>query len=60
MLVVAGVAADRDVGPGRVSPSVVESGAALDKFRAVIERQGGDASVVDDYAAWRRRPRART
>jgi pyrimidine-nucleoside phosphorylase len=48
MLVVAGIAADETSARARVS-KVVESGAALDKFRAVIERQGGDASVVDDY-----------
>ena len=49
MLVVAGVAADETSARARVS-EVIASGAALDKFRAVIARQGGDASVVDDYS----------
>src|SRR4029079_5216191 len=30
--------------------SVLASGAGLEKFRQLIERQGGDPSVVDDYA----------
>ena len=49
MLVVAGIAADETSARARVA-EVIASGAALDKFRAVIARQGGDASVVDDYA----------
>ncbi len=49
MLVVAGVAADETSARARVS-EVIANGAALDKFRAVIARQGGDASVVDDYS----------
>ena len=49
MLVVAGVAADEASARARVA-EVIASGAALDKFRALIARQGGDASVVDDYS----------
>jgi pyrimidine-nucleoside phosphorylase len=49
MLVVAGVAADETSARTRVS-EVIANGEALDKFRAVIARQGGDASVVDDYS----------
>jgi pyrimidine-nucleoside phosphorylase len=30
--------------------SVLASGAGLEKFRQLIERQGGDPAVVDDYA----------
>jgi len=29
--------------------SAIDSGAALDGFRALVEAQGGDAGVVDDY-----------
>ena len=49
MLVVAGIAADETSARARVT-EVIANGAALDKFRAVIARQGGDAAVVDDYA----------
>src|SRR4029079_14793245 len=28
----------------------IESGAGLDRFRRIIENQGGDPKVVDDYA----------
>ena len=48
MLVVAGVAADPDDGRRRVQ-EVVASGAALDRLKAVIAAQGGDARVADDY-----------
>jgi pyrimidine-nucleoside phosphorylase len=48
MLVVAGLAADDAAARARVT-DVIASGAAADKIRAVIARQGGDASVVDDY-----------
>jgi len=49
MLVVAGITADEKSARTRVF-EVIASGAALDKLRAVIARQGGDASVVDDYS----------
>jgi pyrimidine-nucleoside phosphorylase len=29
--------------------SAIDSGAALEKFRVIIERQGGDPRVIDDY-----------
>jgi pyrimidine-nucleoside phosphorylase len=29
--------------------TALQSGAALEKFRAIIEQQGGDARVIDDY-----------
>ena len=54
MLVVGGKASDADA-ESRVR-AVLESGQALDRFRALIAQQGGDASVVDDY---RRLPGAR-
>jgi pyrimidine-nucleoside phosphorylase len=34
---------------GRAVRHAIESGEALAKLRAIIERQGGDAEVVDDY-----------
>lgn len=48
MLVMAELAADRKTARGMVR-SVIDSGAAVEKFRDVIERQGGDPRVVDDY-----------
>ncbi len=49
MLVVAGIAPDDTAARARVT-GVIRSGAALEKFRAVVARQGGDASIVDDYS----------
>ena len=49
MLVVAGIAVDEARARARVT-EVLESGTALDRLRAVIARQGGDASVIDDYS----------
>ena len=49
LLVVAGLAPDLDAARTRVD-AVVASGAALDRFRRLIAHQGGDATVVDDYA----------
>ena len=49
MLVVAGIAADESSARARVA-EVIANGTALDKFRAVIARQGGDPAVVDDYS----------
>jgi pyrimidine-nucleoside phosphorylase len=34
---------------GRAVRHAIDSGEALAKLRAIIERQGGDAAVVDDY-----------
>jgi thymidine phosphorylase len=47
MLVMSG-AHDED-GAAEAVRTALASGAALDKLRAVIARQGGDVSVVDDY-----------
>ena len=47
MLVVGGVARDRADGARRAQATLA-SGAGLDRFRRVIEGQGGDARVVDD------------
>ena len=48
MLVAAGVAATRDAAHA-VCRQALDSGAALEKLRAIIERQGGDPRVVDEY-----------
>lgn len=48
MLVVGGKASNADA-EGMVR-AVLESGEALQKLRAMIAQQGGDASVVDDYS----------
>jgi pyrimidine-nucleoside phosphorylase len=55
MLLLAGVAPDAAAARAQLEGSL-ETGAALDKFRRVVEAQGGDARVVDDP---RRLPRAR-
>ena len=49
MLVLAGVARGEDDGRARAAAALA-SGAALDRFSRMVERQGGDASVVDDPA----------
>jgi thymidine phosphorylase len=49
MLVVGGVAADRADGERRVRAAIA-SGAGLDRFRQIIENQGGDPRVVEDDA----------
>jgi pyrimidine-nucleoside phosphorylase len=48
MLVVGGVAEDRDAASA-MCRRALDSGAALDRLRAIIERQGGDPRVIDDY-----------
>jgi pyrimidine-nucleoside phosphorylase len=48
MLVVAGVAADRAVAAA-MCRRALDSGDALERLRAIIERQGGDPRVIDDY-----------
>src|SRR4029453_17286202 len=46
-----------DVDQGRkLFHKMIESGRALDKFREIVQSQGGDASVVDDASVL---PRAR-
>jgi pyrimidine-nucleoside phosphorylase len=55
MLVLAGIAADIADGEARARAALA-SGAALEKFRAIVQQQGGDPRVVDDY---RRLPAAR-
>jgi pyrimidine-nucleoside phosphorylase len=49
MLVVGRVAADRRDADRRVSAAIA-SGAGLERFRQIIENQGGDPRVVDDYS----------
>jgi pyrimidine-nucleoside phosphorylase len=48
MLVVARVARDRAEAAG-MCRRALDSGAALERLRAIIERQGGDPRVIDDY-----------
>lgn len=49
MLVLGRVAGDRADGERRVRAAIA-SGAGLDRFRKIIEVQGGDPRVVDDYS----------
>ncbi|HEU5048676.1 MAG TPA: thymidine phosphorylase [Gemmatimonadales bacterium] len=58
MLVVAGVAEDLAAGRRMLEESV-RSGRALERFRAIIEAQGGNPAVVDDPAALPQAPVAR-
>jgi pyrimidine-nucleoside phosphorylase len=48
MLVIARVATDRSAAAA-LCLKALESGQALERFRAIIERQGGDPRVIDDY-----------
>jgi pyrimidine-nucleoside phosphorylase len=48
MLVLGGVVADRTAGE-RKARDTIASGAGLDKFRRLVEHQGGDPHVVDDH-----------
>jgi pyrimidine-nucleoside phosphorylase len=48
MLVVARVAKDRS-DAAAMCRRALDSGAALERLRAIIERQGGDPRVIDDY-----------
>ena len=50
MLLVTGAAANRDDALRKLRHAI-DSGAALDRFRAIIEAQGGNPAVVDDPAA---------
>jgi pyrimidine-nucleoside phosphorylase len=49
MLVLGKVARDR-TDAERQARAAIASGAGLDKFRQIIETQGGDPRIVDDYA----------
>ena len=49
MLVVSGVAKDR-AEAAEACRTALESGRALERLRAIIERQGGDPRVIDDYS----------
>jgi pyrimidine-nucleoside phosphorylase len=59
MLVLCGIARDGDDAERRIRWAMA-SGAGVEKFRAIIQAQGGDPAVVDDYrrlpAAARREP----
>ncbi|MGE3959214.1 MAG: thymidine phosphorylase [Vicinamibacterales bacterium] len=48
MLLLGKVATDRADAEARVR-AAIDSGAALDRFRQIVEGQGGDPRVVDDY-----------
>ena len=48
MLMAAGVTQTREEAHARCR-SAIDSGRALEKFRAIVERQGGDPRVIDDY-----------
>jgi pyrimidine-nucleoside phosphorylase len=48
MLVLGGAARDR-ADAERKAKSAIDSGAGLDRLRRIIEQQGGDPRVVDDY-----------
>jgi len=49
MLVVGGAAPTREAAEAKVR-SAIASGEGLERFRRIVEHQGGDAHVVDDYA----------
>ena len=49
MLVLAGVAATATADASGACARALASGAGLEKFRAIIEEQGGDPRVIDDY-----------
>jgi pyrimidine-nucleoside phosphorylase len=49
MLVLGRIAADRPDAERRTRAAIA-SGAGLEKFRKIVETQGGDPRVVDDYA----------
>ena len=48
MLVLGGVASDR-LDAERQVRDAIASGAGLERFRRIVENQGGDPRVVDDY-----------
>ena len=56
MLVAAGVARDRPEAAS-LCRRALASGAALERFRAIVERQGGNPRVLDDYRLMPMAPR---
>ncbi len=48
MLLAAGVAASEDEAVARIR-GAIDSGAGVEKFREIVEHQGGDPRVIDDY-----------
>src|SRR5258708_39138169 len=48
MLVLGNIADDR-AAAARLVRNAIASGAGLDRFRRIIEQQGGDPHIVDDY-----------
>ena len=59
MLVLGKVAADRAEAMRQVQQAI-DSGAGLEQFRRIIEHQGGDPRVVDDYSRLPSAPERRT
>ncbi len=59
MLVLARVATGR-TDAAAMCRKALDSGAALERFRAIIERQGGDPRVIDDYSLMPHAPREHT
>ncbi len=59
MLVLGGVAIDRDDAARRVH-SAIASGQGLDRFRRIVEEQGGDPRIVDDERRLPSAPERRT
>jgi pyrimidine-nucleoside phosphorylase len=55
MLVVCGAARDRPAAAA-MCRRALDSGRALERLRAIIERQGGNPRVIDDYALLPRAP----
>jgi len=49
MLVLGGVAATR-ADADRLARAAIASGEGLERFRRIVEQQGGDPRIVDDYA----------
>jgi pyrimidine-nucleoside phosphorylase len=49
MLLLGGAAADRAEAVARVQAAIA-SGAGVERFRRIVETQGGDPDVVDDYS----------
>jgi len=52
MLLIGGVTSDRDEAE-QILKRKIESGEALEKFKVMVENQGGDSRVIDDYSKFR-------